>query len=175
MASDEEDVLITETDLAALKNDVLKENVDEIAAQLGDPGRYFASFKAKEILDRTDCETIKAQVTSVDKANVFIDTISGRKGRRGEHPYDIFVGALKRMKVHIHIVRILNQALAKKRAELKILKRVESECDGFVYGRLVFFFILSSFVLVCVHVHVYGMCTFLSPCHSFYLSIYHIS
>uniref|UniRef100_A0A1X7V377 CARD domain-containing protein n=1 Tax=Amphimedon queenslandica TaxID=400682 RepID=A0A1X7V377_AMPQE len=125
MSADEEDVTITEKDLAALKNDVLKENIYEISSQLGDPGRYFASFKAKEILDRTDCETIKAQVTSMEKANVFIDTISGRCGRKGEHPYDVFVGALKRMKVHIHIVRILNQALAKKIAELKTTKRVQ--------------------------------------------------
>ena len=129
MSADEEDVTLTtdaltEKDLSALKNDVLKENIDKISDQLGDPGRYFASFKAKEILDRTDCETIKAQVTSIEKANVFIDTISGRRGRKGEHPYDVFVDALKRMKVHIHIVRILNQALAKKIAELKTMKRV---------------------------------------------------
>ena len=135
MSADEEDVTLTEKELAALKSDVLKEGIEDISSQLGDPGRYFASFKAKEILDRTDCETIKAQVTSMDKANVFIDTISGRRGRKGEHPYDVFVGALKRMKVHIHIVRILNQALAKKIAELKTTKRVQSEicCVAFIY------------------------------------------
>lgn len=137
MASNEEEVLITETDLATLKNDVLKEKIDEIAIQLGDPGRYFASFRVKELLNFTDCEIIMSQVTSMDKAKVFIDTISTRKGKRGEHPYDIFVSVLKKVKVHIHIVRVLNQALAKKRAELEIFKRFEGEhsnVSGIVTG-----------------------------------------
>ena len=122
MAVEEADQ-ITERELERLKTEVLKENIEEISTQLGDPGRYFASFKAKDILDHSDCEQVKAQVTSIEKANAFIEVIKGRKGRKGEHPYDVFVGALKRMKVHIHIVRILNQALAKKKAELKTMKR----------------------------------------------------
>ena len=115
-------VVITEKELETLKYEVLTENIDEISSQLGDPGRYFATFKAKNLLDQSDCESIKGQVTSIEKAMHFVELISKRTGRNGEHSYDVFVGVLKRMRIHIHIVRILNQALAKKRAELKVKK-----------------------------------------------------
>lgn len=120
--SDVDAVVITEKELESLKHEVLSENIDEISSQLGDPGRYFATFKAKNLLDQSDCENIKSQATSIEKAMYFIDLINKRTGRNGEHSYDVFVAALKRMKVHVHIVRILNQALAKKRAELKVQK-----------------------------------------------------
>jgi hypothetical protein len=120
--ADDDVVVITDNELLALKREVLAENIDEISNQLGDPGRYFATFKAKNLLDQSDCEHIKGQTTSIEKAMRFIDLIRERDGRNGEHSYDVLVNALKRMKVHIHIVRILNQALAKKRSELKIKK-----------------------------------------------------
>ena len=113
-----EEVEITEIELDELKKTVLLEKLDEICEQLGDPGRYFASFKAKDILNQTDCELIKAEKTSVERSYLLIEKISRRRGRRGEHPYDVFVGALKRMRVHVHIVRILNTALVAKRTEL---------------------------------------------------------
>ncbi len=113
-----EEVSITERELDELKKSVLLEKLDEISEQLGDPGRYFASFKAKDILSQTDCELIKAEKTSVERSYLLIEKISQRRGRRNEHPFDVFVGALKRMRVHVHIVRILNTALVAKKTEL---------------------------------------------------------
>ena len=115
-------VAITDEELSKLKFDVLKEKVDDISQQLGDPGRYFASFKAKDLLDHADCERIKAEITSIEKATKLISMLDNRKGRKGEHPYDVLASALKKMRVHVHIVRILNEELAKKKSELKAIK-----------------------------------------------------
>ena len=119
----EETLQPTEVELDALKIAVLEETLDDVCDQLGDPGRYFASFKAKDLLSQADCEEIKSERTSIERARMLIEKVLKRRGRHNEHPFDVFVGALKRMRVHVHIVRILNKALAAKRAELVSTKR----------------------------------------------------
>lgn len=115
-------LVITDEELNKLKFDILKEKIDDISQQLGDPGRYFSSFKAKDLLNQSDCERIKAEVTSIEKATKLISILDGRMGRKGEHPFDILISALKKMRVHVHIARILNETLSKKRTELKTIK-----------------------------------------------------
>ena len=116
-------VEITDTELEQLKRDVLRETVDELSRQMGDPGRYFSSFKSKYLLDQADCEQIKSHSTSVERVTMLIETVLPREGRRGEHPYDVLIEALHRMKVHVHLARLLNQALARKRRDLEGSKR----------------------------------------------------
>lgn len=124
---DEEEIEITPAELDELKFEVLKAKQMEISEQLGDPGRYFASFKAKDFISHTDTEEIKTEKNSIERTNLMIEKILGptgkKRGRMNEHPYDVFVAALRRMRVHIHIVKILNNELASKRAELYSTKR----------------------------------------------------
>lgn len=115
----EVNVELTEAELDQIKRDVLKENVDELSRQMGDPGRYFASFKSKYLLDQADCEQIKSHPTSMERVTMLIETVLPREGRRGEHPYDVLIEALHRMKVHVHLARLLNQALARRRRDLE--------------------------------------------------------
>ena len=119
------EIEISERELDELKKAVLIEKVQEISEQLGDPGRYFASFRAKDLLNQSDCEEIKAAKISIERARLLIEKVHGLRGRHNEHPYDVFVAALKRMRVHVQIVRILNTCLAQKKAELLSTK---SEC-----------------------------------------------
>lgn len=123
----DEEIEITAAELDVLKFQVLEATQEDISEQLGDPGRYFASFKAKDFISHADTEEIKAEKTSIERTNLLIEKILGpkrnKRGRMNEHPYDVFVAALRRMRVHIHIVKILNNALATKRAELYSTKR----------------------------------------------------
>ena len=112
------ETIISEEQLSRLKLEVLKEKIGEVSQQLGDPGRYFPTFKGKGMLDASDCELIKAHPTSVERASSLLETVINRQGRHGDHPYDVFVEALKKVKVQVHIARILNQELARKRNEL---------------------------------------------------------
>ena len=128
-----DEIQITEKELDGLKIQVLNEKLDDICEQLGDPGRYFASFKAKDLLSQSDCEEIKSEKTSIERSRVLIEKVQQRRGRHNEHPYDVLVGALKRMRVHVHIVRILNTTLAAKREELYSSKSEYSNVCLFVY------------------------------------------
>lgn len=113
------EVTLTEDQLSHLKLEVLKDKAEEVSQQLGDPGRYFPSFKGKRMLDASDCETIKNYPTSVERAGALLDIIVKRQGKHHEHPFDVLVKALKDLRVQVHIARILNTELARRKNELE--------------------------------------------------------
>ena len=110
-------VELTEKDLSRLKLEALGNKAKEVSQQLGDPSRYFSSFKAKRMLDASDCENIKSCTTSEERAGKMLDIICAREGKHGEHPFDVFVKALKDLRVQVHLAKILNQELARLKSE----------------------------------------------------------
>ena len=88
-----------------------------LCEELGDPGRYFPYLRSKRMLDSTDCQSIRSQVTFKDQIQELIGILKSRKTSKGEHAFDVLVDALKKQRVQAHIARALQKALAKAKDE----------------------------------------------------------
>lgn len=99
------------------KTQVLKDEMAYLCEELGDPGRYIPSLRAKSLLDSRDSEQIKAQPTNHQKTEVLLDIILRREGNSSEHPLDILITELKKQRVQVHIARRLQRTLKKRQRD----------------------------------------------------------
>lgn len=100
-----------------LKKSVLEDQIGFLSEELGDPGRYFPYLRSKRMLDSSDCQLIRAQVTFKDQVQELIGLLNSRQSSKGEGAFDVLVDALKKQRVQAHIARALQKALAKAKEE----------------------------------------------------------
>jgi hypothetical protein len=103
--------------LDQVKQSVLEDQIGYLCEELGDPGRYFPHLRAKRLLDASDCQSIRAQVTFKDQVQLLIGLLKTRRSSKGESAFDVLVDALKKQRVQAHIARALQRALAKAKDE----------------------------------------------------------
>jgi len=101
----------------SVKTSVLKDEMGYLCEELGDPGRYIPSLRAKNLLDTNDTEVIRNAPTSARKTELMLDIMMKREGHLSEHPLDIFINELKKQRVQVHIARRLGRTLKKRTKE----------------------------------------------------------
>lgn len=69
------------------------------------------------MLDSSDCQSIRAQITFKDQVQFLIGVLKSRETTKGEGAFDVLVEALKKQRVQAHIARALQKALAKAKEE----------------------------------------------------------
>ena len=72
-----------------------------LADHIRDPGRYFPLLKRKKILSQAECSSIKKHEYQVQK---LVELISLKEGG-----YDVFVEALKSLRVNAHVAAYLKR------------------------------------------------------------------
>ena len=128
---------LTNSQLKALKKQVLKDQVQMLSDDMGSPERYFPELRSAGLLDKTDCERIKSLVTTKEKVLEFVDVLSeGRQGRDGSPPFDVLVEVLNRGEMHSEVARGLQRALEKaKEEEIRQIGKfiLDCSCKGISY------------------------------------------
>ena len=100
-----------------MKQFVLEDQMAFLCEELGDPGRYFPYLRSKRMLDSSDCQSIRSQVTFKEQVQSLMDLLKSRQSSKGESAFDVLVDALKKQRVQAHIARALQRALAKAKEE----------------------------------------------------------
>ena len=101
-------VNIPDDDMNKLKKKVLKQQYQYLVENLGDPSRYMPYMISGDILDFSDAEIIRSEVTSKKKGGTFVKMLMDREAASA---FDEFVEALLQERVQSHIARKLQQAL----------------------------------------------------------------
>ena len=70
---------LTEKEMNELKSEVLRERIDYLCEELGDPGRYYPALRSKGVLTLDDCERVKSKVTSREKVSESVNPSGNRR------------------------------------------------------------------------------------------------
>ena len=112
-----------EDELATIHKSVLTIKCRMLLTENIEPDRFFPHLRAKQVLNESDADEIKAEKTRRDRASKFIDILS----RKGSKAYNEFCKALLKDRSQLFIVKAMNEAVARQRSELEREEHVSPE------------------------------------------------
>ena len=112
----------------ALQGDVLLTQMDRLV-RMGDPNRYLIDLRAAKILDRDDCERIRAKVTTKDRVELLVDFLREEgRGTAERTPFEVLVEVVMKEGVHSGVVDKLMAALEKAIKEEERVQGTQLPC-----------------------------------------------
>ena len=117
---------LSDDELRKIKRKVLAEQRDYLTVELGDPSRYLPFLRSRGVLEQSDCERIRAPVTSQDKVEELLTVLETKTNPRDRDAFDVFVEALRDKKVQVHIARTLNRSFVKAKKDWSVSRSEDS-------------------------------------------------